>query len=319
MSKFDFGVLLESNWTVERDVELAIAADRSGYDSVWANGNVFGRDPVTVLALLATQTQRVRLGTNVINAFIRHPILIASSAATLNDASKGRCILGFGSAYPDVLNRIGIEGERPLTRVKEAIGLVRSLLAGESVTFKGVEFAMNDAKLRFEPKVRIPIYLGLGEGPRMQRLAGELCDGAIISEAIDEQYKRQVGQVRKGLALAKRNPADFPIVMNSMVSVAKKREDAVNALRPSVAARLGRKATSEGRFGVDDETIRKYVAEPRSIPVDYIQHLAIAGTPDDCVGRINELRKIGITGVAHRHPTVELVRGVQELLLPMLS
>jgi 5,10-methylenetetrahydromethanopterin reductase len=317
-NKFDVGLLLESSWSIKKDLELARLAEQEGYDTVWANANILGRDPFTTLTAIAIQTNRVRLGTNVIDVYIRHPVLIASSTASLNEISKSRFTLGLGGAYADVLNTIGLTQEKPLTRVRETIQLVRALVAGHTATFKGSEFAMNEGRLRFQTKMRIPIYLGLGSGPRMMRLAGELCDGAVISESTDQQYKRQVALIREGLEFANRDTG-FEIILDSMISVGKNRKETVDDLRPWVQSRLAMDPEVTASFGFDEESRKMYMEDQTAIPEDYIHRLAISGTPDDCLDRIKELEKIGITGVAHRYPTLSQVKGVHDLLLPAIK
>ena len=316
--KFEIGLLLDSGGNVNQSVELAVLAEKNGYQTVWANGNILGRDPITVLSMIAARTSRVRLGPNVMDAYMRHPMTIASSLATINDASNGRAILGLGTAYVEALNKIGVERALPLTRCREIIQLVRALQSGESVTLSGSVFHFKNAKFGFETRGKVPIYMGTGQGPNVLRFAGEMCDGAIMSETTDEKYKERVALIREGQSnTTKKN--DFNIILDTMISVGKTTKEAVDALRPWMKTRIGKKSGAVGVIGLSQETASKYVDDPSTIPEEYMQRFAVCGTLDECLDRIQELKKIGVTGLAHRYPTEKGVKEVSAALIPALT
>jgi 5,10-methylenetetrahydromethanopterin reductase len=315
---FQLGLLLDSGGNVNKSIELAVLAEKNGYETVWANGNILSRDPVTVLSMIASRTTRVQLGSNVLDAYMRHPMTIASSLATLNDGSNGRAILGLGTAYPDALNKIGLERAIPLTRCREIIQLVRALQGGETVTFAGRAFNFKNAKLGYETSGRVPIYLGTGQGPNILRLAGELCEGAIMSETTDEKYAERVSLIREGRSKAYEQ-RNFNIILDIMVSVGKTRMEAVDALRPWMKTRIGKKSGAVNVIGLTPELAEKYVDDPSSIPEEYIQKFAVCGTLDECLDRIQSLEKLGITGIAHRYPTEKGVKDVSAALIPALA
>ena len=148
------------------------AAEAAGYTDAWT-GETGGHDGFTALALAAAWTERMRLGTGVVNVFTRGPAVLAQHAAALQDASGGRFCLGIGSSSNVIVERWnGIPFERPLTRVRETVAFLRAALAGER--------AGGGFKLEQPPPSPVPIYVAaLRE--RMLATAGELGDGAFVN------------------------------------------------------------------------------------------------------------------------------------------
>jgi 5,10-methylenetetrahydromethanopterin reductase len=309
------GALFESSWSAAKDKELGLFAEDHGYDEIWVNGNIQGRDPFSILAILALETHRVKLGTSVVNPNTRHPLTLASCISTLDDISEGRAILGFGSSYAEALNLIGMDSEKPVEKCREAIAIIRSLLSGSAGEFTGSHYNLSGAKLSFKARPDIKILLGLGTGPLMARLSGEACDGAIFHELADDLLKNVVANVQK--SLSKRTIDGFRMLLNTMVSVASTREQAINAIRQQMATFLTpRLARTSSLYHLSDEDAREYVKDFRKIPDEFMQKFAVCGTPDDCLRRLEELNDLGITGIVHRYPSVEGIKNIQNLLIP---
>jgi probable F420-dependent oxidoreductase len=148
------------------------AAEEAGYTDAWP-GEVQGDDGFTPVALAATCTERMRLGTGVVNVFTRGPAVLAQHAASLQELSGGRFVLGIGSSSNVIVERWnGIPFEKPLTRVRETTEFLRAALAGER--------ANGGFKLERPPEQPVPIVIAaLRE--RMLRTAGELGDGAFLN------------------------------------------------------------------------------------------------------------------------------------------
>src|ERR687886_2176176 len=172
--------------SAEEQLALVREAEAAGYDSVWA-AEAYGSDAATILGWLAGQTERIRLGAAVFQMPGRSPAMTAMTAATLDQLSGGRMILGLGSSGPQVAE--GWHGQpfaRQLTRTREYVAVVRMALARERVRFDGetLQLPLPDGpgkalKLTIAPvQERIPIYLA-AIGPRNTQLAGEIADGWI--------------------------------------------------------------------------------------------------------------------------------------------
>ena len=158
--------------TLPQHEPVVRAAEAAGYTDAWT-GETGGHDGFTSLALAATWTERMRLGTGVVNVFTRGPAVLAQHASALQDASGGRFVLGVGSSSNVIVERWnGIPFEKPLTRVREAVEFLRGALAGERV---GGGF-----KLEQLPPEPVPIVIAALRG-KMLQLAAEAGDGAFVN------------------------------------------------------------------------------------------------------------------------------------------
>jgi probable F420-dependent oxidoreductase len=161
-------------------LDLAVLADRRGYDSVWVPEGT-GREATSTLGAAAAVTSHIRLGSGILTIFTRPPGLAAMAAATLADLSGGRFILGLGVGHPHLVGAaFGARYRRPLAAMREYVAIVRQALAGGQVTVAGRVFRTGALRLESRPRYPVPIYLAaLGEG--MLRLAGEVADGVILN------------------------------------------------------------------------------------------------------------------------------------------
>ncbi len=151
---------------------LVRRAEAAGYDDLWS-GESNGPDGFTPLVLAAAWTERMRLGTGIVNPFTRGPGVLAQQAASLQDASVGRFCLGLGSSSDVIVERWnGVPFVKPLTKVRETIEALRPVFAGGR--------GLGGFKLETPPAVPVPIYVA-ALGDRMLELAGELADGAILN------------------------------------------------------------------------------------------------------------------------------------------
>jgi probable F420-dependent oxidoreductase len=152
--------------------ELLRRAEATGWDDLWT-GETNGSDGFTPLVLAAAHTERMRLGTGIVNPFTRGPAVLAQHAAALADASRGRFVLGLGSSSNVIVERWnGVVFEKPLSKVREAVQALRPVLAGER--------GPGGFRLESAPSYEIPIVIAALRG-RMLALAAELADGAFTN------------------------------------------------------------------------------------------------------------------------------------------
>src|SRR6201993_2837146 len=188
--------------TSEDQLQIVQEAERLGYDSVWA-AEAYGSDTATVLGWLAGQTSKIRLGSGIFQMPGRSAAMTAMTAATIDQLSKGRMLLGIGSSGPQVAE--GWHGQRfakQLQRTREYVAVIRMALARERVEFKGetLELPLPDGpgkalKLTIAPvQQQIPIYLA-AIGPKNTALAGEIADGWIPT-LLDPEH---LGTLRENL------------------------------------------------------------------------------------------------------------------------
>jgi probable F420-dependent oxidoreductase len=179
---------------------LVRRAEASGFDDLWT-GETNGADGFTPLALAAVWTERMRLGTGVVNPYTRGPAVLAQHAAALADASGGRFVLGLGSSSNVIVERWnGVPFERPLTRLRETVPVLREVLAGGR--------GPGGFKLEAPPAQPVPIVLAALRD-RMLRLGGELADGTFTNFLPLSATEHVVARVREGERKpARRDPTE---------------------------------------------------------------------------------------------------------------
>ena len=195
--------------------ELAQAAERLGYDSIWT-AEAYGSDALTPLAWLAASTERIRLGSGICQLSARTPTAMAMAAMTLDHLSNGRLILGLGVSGPQVVEGwYGQPFDKPLARTREYISIIRQVLGRESpVSNPGPHYPLPyppDAKgswglgkplksITHPLRANLPIFLG-AEGPRNVALAAEICDGWLplyFSPFRAEAFASQIAHAKPG-------------------------------------------------------------------------------------------------------------------------
>ncbi|MFQ5692600.1 MAG: LLM class flavin-dependent oxidoreductase [Nitrospinota bacterium] len=217
--------------------EMTRKAEEMGYDRAW-NIETNDRDAFAQSVLMALGASRIRVGTNIVSVFSHTPTLLAMGAFTLDEVSGGRFILGIGPGGTQIITHgHGVPFGRPVRRVRETLEIVRPLLRGERVTYKGKIFDIQRGfrlRLGVEGR-RVPIYIS-AINPKMLQLAGEMADGVIMThlplEALDDVKKNiAVGAERAG-----RDPAEVHVLANQPVGV--HRGDGPTNLRKAVCWHL---------------------------------------------------------------------------------
>src|SRR3984893_18407739 len=230
----------------EDQLNIVQEAERLGYDSVWA-AEAYGSDTATVLGWLAGQTSKIRLGSGIFQMPGRSPAMTAMTAATIDQLSGGRMILGIGSSGPQVAE--GWHGQRfarQLQRTREYVAVVRMALARDRVDFHGetLELPLPDGpgkalKLMISPvQERLPISLA-AIGPKNTALAGEIADGWIPTFFSPEYVSEFRKLLEEGAAVSGRSLEGFDIapVVNAYVS--DDLELARHLMRPGLALYIG--------------------------------------------------------------------------------
>ncbi len=201
-------------------IECVKTADACGYDSFWMP-EAWERDAFSVLTELALHTKQIHLATGIVNVFSRTPALLAMSAATVDEISGGRFRLGLGTSGARVVEDFhGCQFNKPLTRLKETIQIIRLLLAGQRADFNGECFELRRFKLGFKPlRADIPIYVA-GLAPKSLRQIGELADGWLPTHWPRAQLQQGIAQIRAGCEAASREVSEIEIApfVNTKVS-----------------------------------------------------------------------------------------------------
>src|SRR5881227_4133499 len=204
--------------TAEEQLKLVRDAESAGFDSVWA-AEAYGSDAATILAWLAAQTDRIKIGSSIFQMPGRSPAMTAMTAATLDNLSNGRMILGIGSSGPQVAE--GWHGQRfakQLARTREYVAILRKALARERLEFSGDTYTLplpdgpgKALKLMITPvQERIPIYLA-AIGPKNTALAGEIADGWLPIFFSPEHVAEFRALLEQGAGRSGRSLEDFDI------------------------------------------------------------------------------------------------------------
>src|SRR6202048_4092792 len=178
--KLGLNLPYEGSLSFPEAVELAQRAEALGFDSVWMP-EAYGTDAVSILGALAARTERIKLGTGIINVFSRTPALLAQTAATLDLISGGRFILGLGTSGHQVISGWhGMAFDRPLLRMRETIAIVRQVLRRDRLLFEGEVFHLDKGLKLLARPVRAAVQISLATlTPGGLRLTGEVADGWI--------------------------------------------------------------------------------------------------------------------------------------------
>jgi 5,10-methylenetetrahydromethanopterin reductase len=161
-------------------VALATAAEAAGFAAIWFAENAFARGIVPAAAACAVATRTIQINAGVFNPYTRHPAMIAMETGALDELSNGRAGLGLGAGIAAATKRLGLDADKPLPALRDALTIIRGLLKGESVEHEGAWFSAKSVALDYRTRPDIPIYLA-GRGPLTVKFAGEAADGLIVS------------------------------------------------------------------------------------------------------------------------------------------
>lgn len=304
MTRVAFG--LGGNLPVRQAVTFAQYAEERGFESCWVHEAYWNRDALSFLTAIAVGTDRLGLGTGCINPYTRHPVLVASSLATLDELSGGRAILGFGTGFPGRLDEQGIVHARPIGAMRESIALIRRLWEGEKVTYAGRSFSLKNAVITVRPPHPVPIYLA-GWGRGMLGVAGEVCDG-YLARALESpaSCRRLIGAVRTAASAAGRNPEAVDVAAYLLCAVSSDRAEARAMMRrdPFVVYQFAviDEAVLE-ESGVDPR-VKRRIAEPfwrgdilaasQEVSDELLDEFTLAGTPSDVIARLGTYAEAGV-------------------------
>ncbi|MEV0253452.1 LLM class flavin-dependent oxidoreductase [Streptomyces sp. NPDC050732] len=233
-------------------VDFVTEAEKLGMDICWV-AEAWGSEAPSPLGYLAARTERMLLGSGIIQLGTRSPVAIARAALTLAHISEGRFLLGLGPSGPQVIEGLhGVPFARPLSRMRETVDIVRRAASGEKIVHEGREFTVplpggeaRPMRLSLRTEHDLPIYLAT-LSPKMLRLTGEVADGWLGTSFVPEGAKEAYfDHLDAGLAAAGRTRADLDICQGAEVAFA----DDEDALRTMVAGRKKELAFSLGGMG----------------------------------------------------------------------
>jgi 5,10-methylenetetrahydromethanopterin reductase len=323
---FRIGVLQLSMEPIEETIRMAQASEQAGFDTFWLaeaypwwrKHSMEARSSTSITALVARETRRIPIGWGIISPYTRHPVQIAMEARVMQEAAgPGRFLLGLG-ASKIFMKEIG-EGEKgkeagPATVMREAIEIVRAALSGEEVNYRGKAFSARLPALRpdaHSPRGPVPVYIG-ATGPVLQRMAGELADGLLTASITTPAYVRYArAGMEEGARQAGRDPAACDLGGVIVGSIGRDPATAKEGAREMAAMYLANKVQNiRGsadvlleKAGLDFDDIRPIAeameqggrkAAARAVSDEVLEKVCpIAGTPEECVRRIEQYRQAG--------------------------
>ncbi len=323
------------------NVALAAEAERLGYDSVWT-AEAYGSDAVTTLTWLAAKTERIKVGTAILQMTARAPAMTAMTAATLDLLTGGRMLLGIGASGPQVVEGWhGVPYGKPLQRAREYVEIIRMILRRErplehhgehyDIPARGGSGLGKPLKLILHPRrAEIPIYLA-AIGPKNVALAAEIADGwlpiffspqrmSVYREALEEGFAR---------AGPEKDRSKFDIAPTATVVLGDDAQECRNSIKPHLALYIGGMGAREKNFYFNlacrygyEEAARKvqelFLAGKKAeaaaaVPDALVDEVALCGPRERIRERFAIWRSSGITTLICGTSNLEAVRAMADL------
>jgi 5,10-methylenetetrahydromethanopterin reductase len=303
---------LQDKHPLREAMEYVRHAEESGFEAVWQAESRLVREATVPMAAFAAVTQRIKVGSGVVNTWTRNVGLMAATFSTLDDLAPGRIMLGIGAWWEPLATKVGVDRRKPLLAMREMVEVTRRLLAMERVTFDGEFVKVNDIELDIvhgdrSPK-DVPIYIG-ATGMKMMELAGEIGDGALLNYMVGPGYnQRAMEALRAGARRAGRDVADLDRPQLIVCSLDEDRDAALDRARELVTQYLGQQPHIMKASGVDQsllDEIAKVLTWPagpeeihramRLVPDEVVQLITASGAPDECRAKVREYVEAGCT------------------------
>lgn len=296
-------------------VDYVVEAERLGATSVWVP-EFWGHDALTPLAALAQVTDSIRLGTAIVQLGTRTPAMLAMSAMTLQELSSGRFVLGIGTSGPQVMEGWhGVRFDRPVTRTRETIEIIRTISSGQRLRHDGEVFQLplpggeGRALRSAAAPVHVPIHVA-SLGPANLRLTGELADGWIGNSFLCEYASVFFDEIDAGAALSGRSLADLDLTVAVSCELTDDVAEAGRRHADGYAFTFGAMGSARTNFynraferqGFGDAVAEvqrlwlagDHAAARRAVPVEIGLRTNLIGPPDEVRRRLREYRDCGV-------------------------
>ncbi len=287
-------------------------AEARGFEAVWQAESRLVRDAIVPMAAYAAVTERLHVGSGVINNWTRNIGLLAATFLTLDDLAPNRIICGIGAWWDPLARNVGIERRKPLTAMRETVEILRRLLHMERVTYHGEFHHVDGIELdvvhgRREPR-HVPIMIG-ATGDKMMELTGEIADGAVLNYCVPPEYNDNALELLEaGAKRAGRSLDDIDRPQLIVCSVDHDHDRAIATTRELLTQYLAQQPHIAKASGVSDDVvheIQSILGWPATkeqihrashlVPEDLILRISASGTPEEARTKVNEYRKHGAT------------------------
>ena len=305
-------VYLQDAHAVREGMAIAQYAESKGFHAIWQAESRLVREATVPMAAFLAVTERIKVGSGVVNNWTRNPALLASTFSTLDDLAPGRVILGIGAWWEPLASKVGVKRTKPLVAMRETIEAVRALLADQHVTYEGEFVHLDGVELDYVHQERrpkdVPIYLG-ATGMQMMELAGEIADGVVLNYLVSPIYNDMaMDHLERGAHRAGRSATDLDRPQLVVCSLDEDRDAALDAARLLVTQYLGQQPHIMKASGVPEsllEDISKVLTWPATadeveaaskfVPDEVVQMITASGTAEECKAKVAEYVHRGCT------------------------
>lgn len=310
---------------------IASYAEEKGFEAVWQAESRLVRDAIVPMAAYAAVTERIKVGSGVINNWTRNIGLLASTFLTLDDLAPGRILCGIGAWWDPLARNVGVDRRKPLKAMRETVEVLRRLLNMERVTFHGEFHHVEGIQLdvvhgRREPR-SVPIYIG-ATGPSMLELTGEIADGVVLNYCVPPSYNDQaIERLEAGARRAGRSLDELDRPQLIVCSVDHDHQRAMETSRELLTQYLAQQPHIAKASGVEASVvsaIQEILGWPAThdeiqrakhlVPDDLVERITASGTPEDARARVREYVERGCTC-----PILYAVGGDPRLLMDTFS
>jgi 5,10-methylenetetrahydromethanopterin reductase len=287
-------------------------AEERGFEAVWQAESRLVREATIPLAAFGAVTERIALGSGVVNNWTRNPAFLASTFSTLDDLAPGRVRLGIGAWWDPLASKVGINRTKPLQAMRETVTAVRALLNDETVTFDGDFVHLDGVELDYVHQERrpkdVPIYIG-ATGMKMMELTGEIADGVVLNYLVSPTYNAgAMEHLAAGAERAGRTVDDVDRPQLIVCSMDEDRDAALDAARELVTQYLGQQPHIMKASGVPESllerigevltwpaTAEQVHAASKLVPDEVVQMITASGTAEECRAKVAEYVDAGCT------------------------
>jgi 5,10-methylenetetrahydromethanopterin reductase len=303
---------LQDKHPLRDGIEYVRRAEARGFEAVWQAESRLVREATVPMAAFAASTDRIKVGSGVVNTWTRNTALLASTFVTLDDLAPGRVILGLGAWWDPLAQKVGIQRRKPLLVMREVIEACRALFTLEEVTFRGSHVQLDGVRIDVvhgDTSARdIPIMIG-ATGPKMLELGGEIADGLVLNYMVSPLYNdHAMERIETGAKRAGRNLEDIDRPQLVVCSLDEDRTKALDAARLLLTQYLGQQPHIMKASGVDQsliDEINAIVDWPATheeiekaaalVPDEVVQLVSASGTADECRAKVAEYLAHGAT------------------------
>lgn len=287
-------------------------AESHGFEAVWQAESRLVRDAIVPMAAYAAVTEKIKVGSGVINNWTRNIGLLAATFLTLDDLAPNRIICGIGAWWDPLAKNVGITRSKPLTAMKEIVLTMKRLLNMERVTFHGEFVHVDGIELdvvhgRREPRY-VPVMIG-ATGDQMMELTGEIADGAVLNYCVPPEYNNKALELlEKGAKKSGRTLDDIDRPQLVVCSVDHDHDKAIDTTRELLTQYLAQQPHIAKASGVSPDVvaeIQSILGWPATkeqikkakhlVPEELILRISASGTPEEARIKVNEYRKHGCT------------------------